>query len=43
MNNANTSFNVGLGRESSMALASALEKRSRRRPCSDVPYSLLDE
>jgi hypothetical protein len=43
MNNANTSFNVGLGRESSTALASALEKRSRRDVCACVPYSLLGE
>jgi hypothetical protein len=43
MNNANTSFNVALGRESSTAFASALEKRSRRDVCACVPYSLLDE
>jgi len=43
MNNANTSFNAGLGRESSTALASALEKRSRRDVCACVPYSLLGE
>jgi hypothetical protein len=43
MNNANTWFNAGLGRESSTALASALEKRSRRDVCACVPYSLLGE
>ncbi len=43
MNNANTSFNVGLGQESSTALASALAKRSRRDVCACVPYSLLGE
>src|SRR6266487_4848174 len=43
MNNANTSFNVGLGQESSTALASALEKRGRRDVCACVPASFLGE
>jgi hypothetical protein len=41
MNNADASLDVCLGRESSTALASALEKRSRRDVCRRVPYSLL--
>ena len=43
MNNANTSFDMRFGREPSTALASALEKRSRRDVCACVPYSLLGE
>jgi hypothetical protein len=40
MNYANASFDAGFGRDPSAALASALEKRSRRDVCACVPYSL---
>jgi hypothetical protein len=43
VNNANTSFDAGFGRESSAAFASSLEKRSRRDVRVCVPYSLLGE